>query len=617
MTSPDKDRNDLPPVSDALKVAAFEDALRDERRVESTLPMGDSESTRIATLKLLNAAFHRPQSDANELPFHTVGRFELLRRLGSGGFGDVFLANDPILQRHVAIKLPRYDRRSDPALRSRFVREGEAAARVSHPNIIPVYEAGEQKGVLYIVSEFCDGPTLSQWIREQEQPTEVREAAKIVLQLADAVEHLHTRGILHRDIKPANVLFPTSDADLQKNVPRLTDFGLAKDTTDFSAETQSGTILGTFKYISPEQLSGTTKEVNPSSDVYSLGVLLFELLTHHAPHEGESHYELLKSVCENPAPLPSSYVASVPAELDAICFKCLQKSHRERYQSAADLREDLQRYLNGDPVSVPVRRATRLFARKSKRILVAAFFVVALAALSSFVVRTPSDRNASLTLDGQGDHFVASSLSYDGSHAITLEAWVKPRSEVGGIVMCIGGILNLTLHSSDGLIASIAGIQEDDIFHLVSEDSIRVEEWNHVAGVYDGSRLTLFVNGRRQQGKLRHDFGVLTEDSSYRELREDFPEIKLQTIWSGLSFAAGANPWAQPDYRAPYEGGIDEVRVSRCVRYTKDFIPEERFSSDDETLALFHFDHVEENTVEDDSPNQHDGRLFDTIRRPW
>src|SRR5262245_35198948 len=221
-----------------------------------------------AFLRLLEAVWPRhaaagPQSGS--LPTH-LGHFEIVRELGRGGFGIVYLARDPHLCRHVALKVPKADSLLDPEARGRFLREGRAAAGLEHPHIVPVYEAGEADGVCYIASAYCPGPNLADWLRQRRELTPYPEAAALVAALADAVEHAHRRGVVHRDLKPANVLLADD------GTPRVTDFGLAKVQGGGSAgsatqqPTQSGAVLGTPAYMAPEQASGQAREVGPAAD---------------------------------------------------------------------------------------------------------------------------------------------------------------------------------------------------------------------------------------------------------------------------------------------------------------------------------------------------------------
>ncbi len=279
-----------------------------------------------------------------------LGRFEVLDHLGSGGFGFVVRARDRLLDREVALKVPLPERVLSPRDVHRFLREARSAARLDHPNIVRVHDAGELGPLGYfIASEFCEGPSLRRWLNSQNQPVPVRLAALWVAAIADAVQHAHDRGILHRDIKPDNILL-TGGANPEVLVPRLTDFGLAKLVAEAGDETRSEARLGTAQYMAPEQAAGRRGEVGPAADVYGLGATLYEILTGRPPFRGETDVETLRLVIESDPVTPRSLRPGLPRDLDTICLKCLRKVPAQRYESAAALHDDLERFLDGRPI---------------------------------------------------------------------------------------------------------------------------------------------------------------------------------------------------------------------------------------------------------------------------
>jgi WD40 repeat protein len=278
------------------------------------------------------------------------GRFAVRRQLGSGGGGLVFLAFDPHRNADVALKLPRPEALVTPELRRRLLREAAAAAALDHPGLVPVYEAGEVGAFCYLVSAYCPGPDLAAWLRGRRAPVPPRQGALLVAHLADAVEYIHGRGVLHRDIKPANVLLDPAAADGLDFTPRLTDFGLAKILAQETLKTLSGALLGTPPYMAPEQAAGQHRDVGPATDVYALGVLLYEVLAGRPPFQGRNALETLQQVLAAEPPPLRRLRPDVPRDLGTVCHQCLRKEPAKRYASAADLATDLRRFLAGEPV---------------------------------------------------------------------------------------------------------------------------------------------------------------------------------------------------------------------------------------------------------------------------
>jgi WD40 repeat protein len=313
-----------------------------------------------------------------EMPRH-FGRFEIRRLVGRGGFAVVYLAYDPHRQREVALKIPRPDVLVSAELRMRFFREAQALAALEHPNIVSIYEAGEIGPACYLTSAFCNGPTLEQWICLRNQPIDERVAAGLVEMLANAMQHAHERGILHRDIKPGNVI-------LERGIPRLTDFGLAKIAQACGDDTRTGAVLGTPKYMAPEQARSRNRDIGPRTDVYSLGAILYELLTGRPPFEGTSDFDVIfKVLWTDPVPV-NRHRPGVSRDLGAICQKCMEKRPEGRYASAGELAIDLRRYLDGQRTSARplglLGRSVR-WARKSRArtglvlVSIAALFLIA------------------------------------------------------------------------------------------------------------------------------------------------------------------------------------------------------------------------------------------------
>lgn len=280
------------------------------------------------------------------------GRFVLHHRLGQGTYGVVFAACDTLLKREVAVKIPQPHVLTNAGSLKRFLREAEAAATLEHSGIVRVYEVGEIGGVAFIVSELCDGPNLAQWLAADRPPLPAKTAAAIVAQIAGALNHAHSRGVLHRDLKPSNILLGKTDMG-QGDFPftaRISDFGLAKLAGAESIGTIDGALVGTFRYMSPEQAAGRASDVGVQADVWALGAILYELLAGKPPFDTDD-VSVLRQIQEDEPVHLAALNREIPADLVNVCHCALQKDLADRYSSAAKLLADLQRFARGEPVS--------------------------------------------------------------------------------------------------------------------------------------------------------------------------------------------------------------------------------------------------------------------------
>ncbi len=327
---------------------------------------------------LLDSATELPTSGSE------FGKYQIIDELQRGGMGVVYKAMIPSLNKMVALKVLLAGALASEAEKKRFRLEAESAANLSHPNIVAVHDVGELKGNYYYTMDFIEGRPLSDRLRERPLEPDA-EAVPLAVKVCDAMHYAHLRGIIHRDLKPENVMLD------RRGEPHVLDFGLAKrvfkegDGSKKTAMTMTGNVLGTIRYMPPEQAEGRTTDVDVRSDVYSLGVVLFEMLTGRVPFDAANEREVLRMISDvDPRP-PSQLVPGIPWELDTIVLKALEKEQARRYQSAAELKDDLERYAKGLPIRA--KRTTIIYRmRKAVRRHRAASATAAVAALVLFAI---------------------------------------------------------------------------------------------------------------------------------------------------------------------------------------------------------------------------------------
>src|SRR5262245_54106333 len=283
-------------------------------------------------------------------PPAAFGRYQVRGALGAGGFGAVYLGHDTQLDRPVAIKVLRAEASPAQAEGEPALQEAQRLAQLRHPGIVAVHDVGLHEGQVYIVSDYLDGPNLGHWLREHRPAWP--EAARIAAAVADALAHAHARLIIHRDVKPSNILLTADRA------PVLVDFGLALGETQ-AGGAEKGIVVGTPSYMSPEQAAGAAHRIDGRTDVYSLGVVLYELLTGRLPFRATHRPELLRQVRDDEPQPPRQLVGDIPPELERACLKALAKRQEDRYTTAADFAADLRPVLPTgagvlDPRPLPV-----------------------------------------------------------------------------------------------------------------------------------------------------------------------------------------------------------------------------------------------------------------------
>lgn len=301
----------------------------------------------------------------------------------------MYLADDPLLEREVALKIARVAA-DDSRRRQRFLGEARSAARLRHPNIVAVYEGGESADDLYIASEYVAGTSLANLLT-QARP-EIRQAAEWIRQIAEALDYAHSAGIIHRDVKSANIMIDASGQ------ARLTDFGLARGLHDESGLTTEGTLLGTPAYLSPEQARSESQAVGPHSDQYSLGVVLYELLTGRLPFEGPPHVVIPNVIHDSPV-APRRIDRRITRDLNVVCLKCLAKTPDDRYASCGKLADDLARWLRGDSISARKPRIWESAWRTVRRNRVATALAVVTVVILAGVAAITSSATMGLSRD--------------------------------------------------------------------------------------------------------------------------------------------------------------------------------------------------------------------------
>jgi serine/threonine protein kinase/WD40 repeat protein len=553
-----------------------------------------------------------------------VGDYELLEPLGRGGMGVVYRARQLSLQRDVAVKMLLAGQFASGELRERFRREAEAVAHLDHPHIIPVYEIGEHLEQHYFSMKLVPGRNLtesrSDWtcagnFTPAERCRRERAAAGLLEKVARAVHHAHQHGVLHRDVKPSNVLL---DA---QNEPHVTDFGLAKELNGQGGLTVTGAILGTPAYMSPEQAAGQ-RDLTTAVDVYGLGAILYELLTNQPPYKGESSAQTLRLVLESEPKLPRSINPALDRDLETICLKCMRKDPQERYVSAAELADELGRYLRGEPiVARPVSSRERLLKWARRRPAAAALAIVSALALAGLFVglsvsnalisharqeteQALDQTKTSLDREEHASYLKTIALAYrdvldkDFRHAADLLKSCDPKkcdwewhylmrrsNAVFRRLQAEHPVLFDLAYSPDGKL--LASLTEDLQQHRVALEIWNADSGEKVQTIVDSSATAAGVHSWRWVPSLtfNHD-GSQIAFTAYIEANDSTPQARKV---SGVVRRYDTKTWqsmaSQPETLADrYFTGVMFTKAGKCLAVSK---PAEQITGRDSKVEMY------------------------------
>ncbi|MCE9603864.1 MAG: protein kinase [Planctomycetia bacterium] len=581
-----------------------------------------------------------------------LGGYTILDKIGAGGMGQVFKAQHRRMDRVVAIKMLPPTMTKDPAAVARFEREVRAAAKLEHPNIVTTYDADQVNGVHFMVMQYVEGQDLSQLVK-QNGPFPVAKATNYLLQAARGLEFAHGEGVVHRDIKPGNLLLDKKGTVkiLDMGLARIESAAGVEAQAEL---TGTGAVMGTVDYMAPEQAL-STKNADARADIYSLGCTLYYLLVGRPAYEGETITAKLVAHQAHAIPELRKACSEASPELEAIFQQMLAKRIAERYQSMSALIADLERLgtssttssdaaptvrpVNSEPsgftvgpsiqiaptvrktantVKIPAHDGMASAAglgalrwNKKTAVIIGGWTLVCAGLIAGLVLssRKPPEPEVVISvpiaktatppppplidyaLEFAGSGYATTPIFFDGKHPITVEAYVTPEITSGSIIGDGEGDRGISLHVNDSgwqFAIHYGGAVSTSIKPPLAMRSV------HLAGVWDGAKAQLFVDGIPQ------------------------PEVRSSTIFAtGMPLLIGANPdnaVKEPPHflgtQMRFRGIINEVRISKTARYRKHFEPEKRFTPDADTLALYHFDENRGMTARDASANGNHATIY-------
>lgn len=522
--------------------------------------------------------------EAIEAGLPVLPGYDLVRELGRGGMGVVYLARHRELKRLVALKMILTGFQSSRETKQRFQREAEAVARLQHPGIVQIHDVGEHAGRPYFALEYVEGSNLA--IQLDGKPIAARQAAGLLEILAQTIHYAHQRGIVHRDLTPRNILlarstsspgFRLSEAETDRFDPKITDFGLAKKLDTDNSQTQTGVIVGTPSYMSPEQAHGRPHEIGPATDVHALGAILYELLTGRPPFLAATQLETVRQVIDCDPVAPTHLQPRIPRDVETICLKCLAKDPRKRYASALELADDLHRFLTNEPIHArPVawrERMGKWVRRHPAATALLAVVALSLAILSMggvlYSVRVRGERDRAEMNFGLAMRAVDEMLSEVGEQQLAAEPRMEEkrrallaralalnqeflkqkrddprvRFETAQAYRRMADVLRLLEQHPEGLDAYSQAI---DLFRRLHDESPRNASYRQ--------QLAYCLNNQgevlRSMGRAADAEAAYHEAAQFQErLAEEFPDVatyrqdQARTLYSlGILFREGQRP---------------------------------------------------------------------------